>query len=310
MPRRLVWVVGIAIGVWFASGLFRVGSHERAVVREFGRVTSVPAGGLHWTWPWPIGEVVRLEPDKVRSVQVGMSDLATLTGRRASDARTQYMTGDQGLAQVLVRVQYIVRTGRGDLANYLFRVSPAVAERMVVAAVEAAVTAQVSRARWDGLLEDPERKSGLFVRARQQAQTRLDRYACGVDLKAVSLVGLQAPGPVVVAFNDVLSAQSESNATVRQAESDAEQAVQQARARETEIRLEAQAYANRVVELAKAELADFPPRAAAYRAARDVTARRLWLEMLGDVLGKVRKVIVPQGHDGPPVDVSIVEPSP
>jgi len=303
--RRLLSVAAVLAAIWLATGLYKVRSEERAVVQVFGAVVDhrVPAG-LHWRWPWPIGRATVLASDRVRSVQFGVSQIETVTGRRASDARTQYMTADQGLVQVLVRAQYTIK----DERDYLFSVSPELAERMVIDAVESAITALVGRQRWDALLKDPVLKSAVFVRARERAQVRLDRYACGVGLTAVSLVDLKPPGAVLGAFNDVLSAQSEANESVRQAESEAEQMVQTARARATETRLTAQAYANRLVELAEAEREDFPLRAAAYRTAPEVTARLVFLEAMRDVLPRVKKVIVPAETGSQPLDLSIVGP--
>jgi membrane protease subunit HflK len=300
----IVTVLGIAVAVWQGTGLYKVRSEQRAVVQRFGRVVDLREGGLHWTMPWPMGRVTVVASDEVRSVQLGLSQVELVTGRRASDPRTQYLSADQGLVQMLVRAQYTVR----DERDFLFAVTPDEAERMVTAAVESALTALAGQHRWDALLKDPVLKSRIFVQAREQAQHHLNIYDCGIRLKAVSLVALQPPGAVAGAFNDVLSAQSEANESVRQAESEAEQAVQTARARATEVRLEARAYANRQIELAGAERDDFPRRAAAYRAAPATAARLMFLESMRAVLPKARKVIVPTAAGNQKLDLSIVEP--
>ena len=123
---RIRHVVALGAAVWAATGFYRVGPAQRGVVQVFGRAGASVGSGPHWTWPWPIGRVTRIEGDRVRSVQLGVSVIETLTGRRPSDARTQFMTGDQGLVQILVRAQYTVRDDRA----YLFAVTPAVAEQM------------------------------------------------------------------------------------------------------------------------------------------------------------------------------------
>ena len=302
VPALLVFV--LAVVGWQATGFYKVRSEQRAVVQRFGKVVDLREGGLHWTLPWPLGRVTMVASDEVRSVQLGLSQVEMVTGRRASDPRTQYLSADQGLVQILVRAQYTVR----DEREYLFAVTPDEAERMVIASVESALTSLAGRERWDALLKDPVIKSRIFVQAREQAQQRLDGYACGVSLGAVSLVALQPPGAVAGAFNDVLSAQSEANEGIRQAESDAAQAVQIASARATETRLDAQAYANRLVELARAERDDFPRRAAAYRTAPETTGQLLFLESMRAVLPKARKVIVPTDTGTRKLDLSIIEP--
>ena len=59
------------------SGLIAIGPDEVAVVRRFGRPIADDLGpGLHWCWPWPIDEVVRLQPNRVRNVEIGFRVLA------------------------------------------------------------------------------------------------------------------------------------------------------------------------------------------------------------------------------------------
>src|SRR5207245_11506866 len=59
------------------SGLTRVGPDEVAVVRRFGRPLSEDLGpGVYWRWPWPVEKVVRVQPDRVRTVEIGFRSLA------------------------------------------------------------------------------------------------------------------------------------------------------------------------------------------------------------------------------------------
>src|SRR5262252_5432743 len=60
---RLVMV--LLFGVFLFSGFFQVGPQERALVLRFGRPTGAGAKallgpGLHWSFPYPIDECVKV----------------------------------------------------------------------------------------------------------------------------------------------------------------------------------------------------------------------------------------------------------
>ena len=77
----LAAAVVLALGGYALSGVTVIGPDERAVVRRFGRALPDDIGpGLHWTWPWPVDSVTRLQPDRIYTVEVGFR--ATQLGRR------------------------------------------------------------------------------------------------------------------------------------------------------------------------------------------------------------------------------------
>src|SRR5262249_48897971 len=67
----------VLFGIGYAlSGLVQVGPDEVAVVRRFGQPLPSDLGpGLHWCWPWPIDRVARVQPDRVRTVEVGFRNI-------------------------------------------------------------------------------------------------------------------------------------------------------------------------------------------------------------------------------------------
>ncbi len=74
------------------SGLIAIGPDELAVVRRFGKPIADDLGpGVHWCWPWPIDEVSRIQPDRVRNVAIGFRVVGGTTAEvsaRAGRART------------------------------------------------------------------------------------------------------------------------------------------------------------------------------------------------------------------------------
>src|SRR3954454_5548206 len=63
---RIVQVVmGLLVVVFLCSGIFQVGPQEKAVVLRFGKplgegTNALLSAGLHWSFPAPIDEVVKI----------------------------------------------------------------------------------------------------------------------------------------------------------------------------------------------------------------------------------------------------------
>ena len=70
--RSAVGVAVLLLAGYALSGLTQVGPDEVAVVRRFGRRSSHDLGpGLYWRWPWPVEDVIRVQPDRVHTVEIG-----------------------------------------------------------------------------------------------------------------------------------------------------------------------------------------------------------------------------------------------
>ena len=81
---RPIFAAGVllAVGGYALSGLTTVGPDERAVVRRFGRALPDDLGpGLHWTWPWPVDTVTRVQPDRIYTVEVGFRSTRPVAGK-------------------------------------------------------------------------------------------------------------------------------------------------------------------------------------------------------------------------------------
>ena len=84
-PSRLTWrrhrywiltILGLLLGAHLASGIYIVGTDERAVVRRFGAVEAEVGPGMHYRFPWPVDRL-----DVVGEV----GDLGGAVGRVADD---------------------------------------------------------------------------------------------------------------------------------------------------------------------------------------------------------------------------------
>ena len=147
-----------------------------------------------------------------------------------------------------------------------------------------------------------ERMMDLLVDARDgwTNQQILDEYKAGIEITQVQLRGVEPPAQVIDAFRDVQRAQADRERLRNEAESYRNQIVPEARGQSQRIVQEAEAYRQQVLAQAQGEAQRFTSIYDAYRLAPEVTKRRLYLEMMEEMLAKTNKVIVdqPQGGTG------------
>src|SRR5271169_3026185 len=67
-------VMGLLVLAFFASGFFQVGPQEKAVILRFGKPVgegqnTLLNAGLHWSFPYPIDDVVKIPITEVQHVK-------------------------------------------------------------------------------------------------------------------------------------------------------------------------------------------------------------------------------------------------
>jgi Cu+-exporting ATPase len=233
------------------SGLTQVGPDEVAVVRRFGRPLESELGpGLHWRWPWPAERVERVQPDRVRTVEIGFRSIPQAgpprvgqgwssshdTVERVPDEAVM-MTGEGLLVELQATVRYAIRRDR--LHTYLFEVRDA--DAIIRAAAESVLREAVASRPFLDLLTSARESFQRDVGAR--LERRCAEYGpdgLGIELRGVSVHDLHPPQDVVPAYHEVIMAMQKRDKDINDA---------QARARQDRSRADAQA----MLTLAQAE---------------------------------------------------------
>ncbi len=222
----------LAVGGYALSGLTTVGPDERAVVRRFGRALPDDLGpGLHWTWPWPVDTVTRVQPDRIYTVEVGFRSTRPVAGKpsvrswssahgddgvRPVPEESVMITGDGNLVEMQATVRYTI----GDPHVFLFEAAdpPAV----VRDAAESVLRDMVAgRTFGDLLTRDRE---AFHTEALQRLRERCAAYGphgLGVDLEGLSLADLHPPQEVVESYHEVTTAMEKRDELINQAQRDA-----------------------------------------------------------------------------------------
>jgi membrane protease subunit HflK len=133
-------------------------------------------------------------------------------------------------------------------------------------------------------------------------QRVLDSYDAGIEITQVQLQRVDPPLAVIDAFNDVQRARADQQRARNEAEAYRNDILPRARAEADRVNQEAQAYKEQALNQARSDAARFLAFAAAYKDSPELTARRLYLNTMEDVLKSAGKILIdPSGHAGPSI---------
>jgi modulator of FtsH protease HflK len=304
--RGVAALIGLVAIAWLSTSLYRVQPDEKGVVLRFGKWVETTDPGLHFHLPYPIDSVLLPKVTLVNEIQLGVEPATAQTGARANRAR-QMLTGDENIVEADCTVFWKIR----DPGRFLFKVDNP--ERAVRIAAEDALRDVVSRTPIQAAMSD--KRQLIADETQALLQKLLDDQQAGVEITQVQLQRVEPPLAVIDAFNDVQRARADQERARNEAEAYANDILPRARGDAERIRQEAEASKTEVVNLAHGDADAFLPLLKSYEAAKDVTAWRLYLDSVDEVLKKASKVIVDTSGKGmssvvPYLPVTEFKPSP
>ena len=247
-------IAGGAVLVLLATtSAYQVGAGERAVVTRFGQYHSTSSPGFHLKLPAPIDQVTKVRFEDIRTTLIGTTD---------GDNENLMITGDGNV----ISIAYAVRWRINNAEDYLFQVADP--DATVRDATESAMREIIGRSTLNNAI-GPER-AAIAEQVRERVQEILDSYGAGVLVQGVDINKADTPAAVDEAFKDVSAAQQ-----------DAQQFLNQARA-----------YAQQIQAQAAGATAAFDKVYEEYRLAPEVTRKRMYLETMENVLGKVDTTVI------------------
>jgi len=191
------------------------------------------------------------------------------------------LTGDLNAALVEWIVQYRIK----DPVAYLFHV------RDVEATIRYVSESTMRQVVGDNSVDEVIilRRKDIAEEAGRMMQELLTEYDTGIDIVTVNLQDVNPPIPVQPAFNEVNEARQERERIINEALQAYNGAIPRAKGQAEEIVLEAEGYAIDRVNRAQGDAQKFLAIWREYSRAQDVTKRRLYLEMMREVMMHVDK---------------------
>lgn len=277
----LTIVVAILLAWLLLTSYTVIGAGQVGVVQRFGAYTRTVGPGFHLKLPLPIETVQPVATSRVRA----MSD------------QVRMLTRDQDIVSVDFNVQYQVT----DPQKYLFITRDP--DGTLNEAAQAAVSAVIGAQPMDNILTGQGDGSGaapalaaLQQQVRDQLQHTLDAYDCGLRVTDVSFQAITPPQEVKDAFDDVSAARQDRQGLIDQAHANTSQEIPLANGDAKHLAADADAYKAERMARAQGDVERFNLILKEYKAAPDVTRRRLWLETMEQILHASNKVI--DGSDG------------
>ena len=295
-------LLGLAILLWLASGIYTVGPREQAALRLFGEFQNTEGPGLHWYWPAPIGERSIVDVERTRSMELGF--FTSPTGVTTDvGVEALMITGDLNIVNVQMVVQYRIV----DLEKFLFDVDdPGEAIRNVEQgnpegrtlkdATEAALRQVVGQRSIDDTLF--EKRVDVQVDTQLLLQQLLDDYGTGIQVLNVVLQTVRPPDQVRAAFDDVVNARVDKESRINEGKAFEQDRIPRADGQAQQIVQAAEAFKAARIARATGEAAQFESILAEYQNSREVTRQRLYLEAMEEILPGITKFILAPDSGG------------
>jgi membrane protease subunit HflK len=282
-------LAALALVLWVGSGIYRVQPDEQGLVLRFGKLTDSLAPGLHYHLPWPVERVVLPKVTQVNQLVLGNAAAAIALGQDEAHDR-QMLTGDENIVEADCSVLWRIK----DAGDFLFRIKNPEAALKVSA--ESALREVIGRTPIQAAMSD--KRQQIADQTLALLQSLLDRQHAGILVTQVQLQRVDPPAAVIDAFNDVQRARADQERARNEAQAYANDILPRAHGEASRIVQDAQAYEAQAVDLAQGDAKAFMAVYHSYAKAKDVTAWRLYMDSVDEVLKKATKVIVDTSGKG------------
>lgn len=286
--RGLALVAGLLVIAWINAGIYKVQPDEQGIVLRFGRWIGTTDPGLHYHLPYPIETVLLPKVTQVNQLQLSSAGNGSASDSGSRDK--QMLTGDENIVEADCTVFWRIK----DAGLYLFKIGDL--ERSIKISAESALREVIGRTPIQAAMSD--KRAQIADETRTLLQQLLDRAHAGILITQVQLQRVDPPLQVIDAFNDVQRARADQERARNEAESYANDVIPHARGDAARIAQESEAYKTQVMNLAEGEAKRFLSVYKSYAQAKDVTAWRLYLESVDEVLKKPSKVIIDSSGKG------------
>jgi regulator of protease activity HflC (stomatin/prohibitin superfamily) len=201
-------LIGLCLMGWLSTTLTVVGVDEQGLVERLG----VPVGGellpsgIHLHWPWPVDRVIRIPVRQVQTVSVGHEGEEgngpedVLWARQHAAKEYTLLLGDgRDLITIDAALQFRIADARAWRYNTQ---NPPAALRAI--AYRAVMRSTVNRTLSDALSENVAK---LTEHMRSVVQEDADALGLGIEVMGFTVGGMHPPVPVAADYQAVVSAE-------------------------------------------------------------------------------------------------------
>jgi len=286
------WIVPLAafsvVLFFIVTSFYSVDQDEVGVIRRFGKYVRTTEPGLHWKLPFQIEKLDKVKVKRIFKEEFGFRTdqpgVQTRYSQKSFDEEALLLTGDFNVLDVSWIVQFKIK----DPVQLLFNVRD---PGQTVRDLSETVMRQVIG---DHTVTEAltMKKNEINLEAKDKLQELLDKYQTGVQIYKVELQEVLPPQAVQTSFNEVNQAEQEREKVINESWEAYNKVIPRAKGQAEKTIKEAEGYALARVKMAEGDAAKFIKTWEAYKEAKDVTRRRLYLETLEEVIPKAGKIYI------------------
>jgi len=281
-------ILAIILFLWLISGFYQVQPSEQGVILRLGKYVETTDAGLHYHIPYPFEEVFIVDISKERSINLGVNDNDYGVRNSVNEFTESHMlTGDENIVDINLTVVWNIK----DAKDFLFKTRTP--ESTVKVAAQSVLREIIGQSKMEDVITGDRNK--IENDTKKELQGLLDDFETGVNVVRVKLQKADPPKQVVEAFNEVQRAKTDAERFKNEAEAYANEVLPKAEGEAIKRKQDAEAYKQAAISKAEGEAKRFSSIYEAYKTGRIVTAKRLYLEAMEDVLKKTKKVIMEPG---------------
>lgn len=272
--KTLLLLSIIPVGLWLASGFYKLLPYEQALVLRFGKWVRTDGEGLNYHLPYPIEIVQKVPTGTIHRMDIGVPSGAS---NFPSAEEHIMLTGDENILHIGLSLSWQIR----DLSQFvLISQNPidtlkVAAESVLREIIGHTKTAPIiSRSGW----------SEMNQQIQKQLQVLVDKYQIGIRVVNVELHTALPPQPVADSFTEVQRAKTYQEQVVNEALAYANDKIPRARGEREQIIQAAQAKATQTVNVAKGKAERFKSMYEEYRKEPDLNKKRMYYEIMSAIL--------------------------
>ena len=276
----IVIVVLVIAVITALTCFYSIQPGEVGIVQRFGRFLRIATPGLNFKLPAGIENVTKVKQQYVFTEEFGIRTIS-------AGVRTQYapsrryvneslmLTGDLNCALLPWIVQYRI----GDPYKYLFEIRNV---QKTLRDTSEAIMRQIAGDR--SINEIISNRIEIATASKRELQKALNEAETGITIVNVELKKTTVPEPVQPSFNEVNQAMQEKETMIYEAREAYNKVIPEAKGEADRLIKDAEGYALERINMAKGDASRFLQQWQAYRSAKDVTRRRLYLETMETVI--------------------------
>lgn len=276
------------------SLFFTIDTQEEGVILRFGKYHRTVGPGLHFKLPnlgsfLPIEEVIKVPVTVKQKLEFGFKTVKAgirSQYRRSSNYSNEstMLTGDLNVAEV----EYIIQYRISDAKKFLFNV------RNVKNNLYDLANAVIREVIGDRTVSEvlTEGRNEIATESLKKMQTVVDSYKMGIRIEEFKLQNVNPPNAVKPSFNEVNSAEQEANQAIQDAKAKYNKVIPEAEGKAEKEISDAKAYAKSLTNKALGDTNRFLSFYKEYKKAPEVTKKRLYFETMQQVLGNDIKLIL------------------